>query len=85
MNDVLPIHRGYQCTCGINERNNQQRQFSVSAPHTDEEKKELGNRRQRKLPRELPRTERQAAYQEVVGVHLWFLTGITPAVTIPGS
>jgi len=74
MNDVLPIHRGYQCTCGINERNNQQRQFSVSAPHTDEEKKELGNRRQRKLPRELPRTERQAAYQEVVGVHLWFLT-----------
>jgi hypothetical protein len=24
-------------------------------------------------------------YQQVVGVHLWFLRGITPAVAIPGS
>src|SRR4030095_5653826 len=34
MNDVLPIHRGYQCTCGINKRNNQQLQFSISNPQT---------------------------------------------------
>src|SRR5512132_479205 len=29
MNDVPPINRGYQCTCGINERNCQPPQFRI--------------------------------------------------------